>query len=209
MLSGTSLPWHAIQSGDQDWEFSKAPLQSRNSSLFEVCVSVKQRDWRFSEIETNAKFYRRQWIIFPIWRKFSDRGIRNQFKRLISINSTKSSQPWNLLNVRFEYEGAEDCFTLLRSFAKQLSHFAIGGRVYKWKNTIYMWGWECYQQREQWVDINLPWNEASDRLMHIGMWIRIVGQLYEPTQQNGADLSLSVVSYQKPSTIFVLLGFFL
>ena len=31
------------------------------------------------------------------------------------------------------------------------------------------------------MDINLPWNEASDRLMHIGLWIRIVRQLYEST----------------------------
>ena len=33
--------------------------------------------------------------------------------------------------------------------------------------------------------------------MHIGMWIRIVRQLYESTQQNYADLSLQLQNIKK------------
>ena len=70
---------------------------------------------------------------------------------------------------------------------KQLNHFDSGGILY---NT---------------VDINLPWNEASDRLMHIGMWIRIVGQLYKSTQPNRAHTPFSLAKCWKSLTIDVLL----
>ena len=100
--------------------------------------------------------------------------MRNQFKRLISINSTKSSQPWNLLNVRFEYARGWRSLHIIETFCKNnwatlevevvYYYTCMGGSVI---NTA--------------MDINLPWNEASDRLMHIGLWIRIVRQLYEST----------------------------
>ena len=76
---------------------------------------------------------------------------------------------------------------------KQLNHF---GKLY---HTITCGG------VNKAVDINLPWNEASDRLMHIGMWIRIVGQLYKSTQPNRAHTPFSLAKCWKSLTIDVLL----